>query len=177
MKARRGVLAWLNRRHSRGLDTQCWQRIPSLVVTMDTTSTPISIALHMARRVKAKLPRQSVEKWKLWLFHAWRRSRDGGHDLKHEAHASVWRRLCGETGGKTGLWGTWVWQFQLHALLQTSAYILNHEHTHLKLNAMHTEPPNASIIQTQSYSACFSCFFFITYSFCLVALLGATAPG
>lgn len=148
---------------------------------MDTTSTPISIALHMARCVKAKLPRHSVEKWKLWLFHACRPSRDGGHDLMHEAHASVWRRLCGETGGKSGLWGTWVRQFQLHALLQTCAYILNHEHTHLKHNAMHTEPPNASIIQTQSYSACFSwfflLFFFITYSFCLVALLGATAPG
>lgn len=45
------------------------------------------------------------------------------------------------------------------ALLQTCAYTLNHEHTHLKHNAMHTQPPNASIIQTQSYSACFACFF------------------
>lgn len=43
---------------------------------------------------------------------------------------------------------------------KTCSYVLNHEHTHLKHNATHTEPPNASIIQTQSYSARFSWFFF-----------------
>lgn len=48
---------------------------------------------------------------------------NGGHDLMHEA--SVWCRLCGETGDKTGLWGTWVRQFQLHVLLQTCATTWN----------------------------------------------------
>lgn len=51
MKARRTKLTLLNQRHLHGLDTQCWQRIPPfnyVVVTMDTTSTPVSITLHMA---------------------------------------------------------------------------------------------------------------------------------
>lgn len=174
MKARHTELTLLIRRHLHGLDTQCWQRIPlfnCVVVTMDTTSTPISITLHMAlceghtgseiqlkaSEMKALHGWWTVSGWRSWLNWMFLTSSCHGR-------AAGVTLIMVKNEGITGLWGdlnlTWLDTFaiRIHVLLQCCMYIFIHELNHTKPNSVHTLPQNVSIIQTQSYSACFSCF-------------------
>lgn len=177
MKARRTILASLNWRHLHSLDTQCWQRIPPFnyaVVTMDTTSTPISITLHMALceghtsseiQLKAsEMKALTLHAW--WTISGWR-SWLNWMFLTSSSHAWAANGTLIMVKNWRYNWImrdlnlTWLDTFtiRVHVLLQACIYTSIHELTHMKHNPMHTLPQNASIIQTQSYSACFSCFY------------------
>lgn len=85
------------------------------------------------------------------------------------------------TRSDTSLTPRHTFSIRVHVLLQSCIYAhsqgLPHETVH-KHNPMLTlQPQNASIIQSSKFLCLFLLSVFIRYSFCLVALLGATVQG
>lgn len=195
-----------NWRYLHGLDTQCWQRIPPFnygVVTMDTTySTPISITLHMAlceghttseiqlKASEMKALAQAPHAW--WTITGWR-SWSNWLLLTSSCHAwarSValnkvknWRcnwimREFNITRTDTSSVPQQSFHIRVHVLLQPCICAFIHEVSVHKHNPVHTlQPQNASIIQNRKFLCLFLLSVFIRYSFCLVALRGATVQG